>query len=67
MNACIQPLSNPGRYCDLPSRRPATGARRRNLPKSNRCRTACHAQARDRVQRGPGWVAIDSIALSAFR
>ena len=67
MNACIQPLSNPGRYCDPPSRRLVIGARRRNSSKSNRCRAACHEQARDRVQRGPGWVAIDSIALSAFR
>lgn len=68
MNACIQPLSNLGRDRDRDprSRGPAMGARRRDPSKSTQCR-AYRSQATDRVQRGQGWIAIDSIALSAFR
>jgi hypothetical protein len=66
MNACIQPLSGLGRDCDPRSLSPAVGAHRRNTSKSRRYR-ANHAQVTDRAQHGPGWVAVDSIALSAFR
>jgi hypothetical protein len=66
MNACIQPLSGLGRNCDPRSPSPAMGAHRRNPSKSSRYH-ADHAQAVDRAQHGPGWVAVDSIALSAFR
>jgi len=66
MNACIQPLSDLGRDCDPRSRSPEMGARRRNPSKSNQYR-AYHAQAAERVQRGQGWVALESIALSMFR
>lgn len=66
MNTCIQPLSGLGRDCDPRSLSPAMGVHRRNPSKSNRYR-ADPAQAADRAQHGPGWVAVDSIALSAFR
>jgi hypothetical protein len=66
MNACIHPLSDLGRDCHSRSRSPVMGANRRNPSKYIQSRTY-HVQAAERVQRGHGWVAVESIALSVFR